>query len=159
MITVLLSLVTSGLVAHRNEQIRTLEERASIVREKIDELEMLVDLGSTQQDHLSRLRAATHNLPSLFLLHLSQLAPAEVVFTEVVVDQAASGWTVSLQGTVAGDLRHSARTMAGFEADLEAPPWSLEVTKSFRETWMEQFNQGKSDADASSGFQIVGVMP
>lgn len=158
-IAVALSLAVSGLVAHRNEQIRSVQASSEEVAAQIAKLEELVNLSVTQKDHLQRLQASTHNLPSLFLLHLSRLAPPEVVLTEVSVDQAQSGWTVKLQGTVAGDLRHSARVLAQFEQDLSTAPWQIDVTGSFRETWMEQFNQGKTSADPRLGFTIAGLMP
>ena len=151
-----LTLVTSGLVAHRNEQMRELEQRSASVQQSIADLEEILANNREQQEHLDRLRATSHNLPSLMLQHLSQMTPPEVTLTEVAIEQSNVGWQVRMAGLVAGDLRHGARVLAGFESALAEPPWRMSVTQSFKQTWMEQFEQGKL-ADASGlGFAIAG---
>ncbi len=153
-----LTLFTGGLVTHRADQMRSIEQRSDQVRTLIAEVEQKVSAGKSKQDHLNRLRATSHNLPSLMMVHLSRLTPSEVTLTEVEIQRSGGAWRVALSGTVAGDMRRGARILARFEQDLEQPPWRVAVRQSFTETWMEQFEQGKLSDSGRLGFQIAGEM-
>ncbi len=156
LIAVLLTLFTSGLVAHRGEQIEQIEVRSEMVRSSITDLESILRENQTKQEHLLRLRAASHNLPSLMMLHLSRMAPPQMTFTEVSIEQSQSGWQFSMSGLVAGDMRQGARILANFEEKLQQPPWRVGITKSFRDAWMEQFEQGLLEGESGLGFAIEG---
>lgn len=155
-VAMLMTLFTGGLVAHRADQIQTIEERSAQVRELIDQVEEKLSAGRLKRDHLVRLRATSHNLPSLMMVHLSRLTPPEVTLTNVEIERADPGWRVSLQGQVTGDLRQGARVLARFEESLRVPPWRLNLVQSFTETWMQQFEQGKLRQSGRLGFQIAG---
>ncbi|MEM1436709.1 MAG: hypothetical protein AAGG11_21855 [Pseudomonadota bacterium] len=150
--------ITTGLTAHRAEQIEQIEERSVHLETVIRELEEKLRDGLNKQQHLERLRATTHNLPSLFMLHLSDLTPKEITLTNVDVRLAENAWIVDLAGRVTGDMRRGARALARFERDLQQPPWSLGLTDSFTRTWMAQFEQGKLERDGDVGFEIAGVL-
>ena len=153
-----LTAFTSALVAHRNDQMAKIEIRSKEVEAAISLKEILLSDLQTQQEHLNRLRATSQNLPSLLLLHLSQLTPSEVILTNVAVNQSPEGWTLELQGRVHGDMRHGARVLAGFEEAISEPPWEITIDRSFKQTWMEQFRQGKMGGEVPAGFQIAGSL-
>lgn len=153
-----LTAVTSGLVAHRGERINAIDYHAANIRSSIFDFEAILQEGKNKQEHLERLRAASHNLPSLLLQHLSRLTPSEVTLTNVSVTQETLGWSLQLDGRVLGDMRHGARVLAGFEEKLNKPPWQVSVTRSFRDTWMEQLGQGHISEDNGLGFSISGVL-
>ncbi|MEM9622479.1 MAG: hypothetical protein AAF993_12565 [Pseudomonadota bacterium] len=155
-LAVLMTLFTTGLVAHRAEQIREISLRSDAVRATIDGLEQELSFGQTKQEHLQRLRASSQNLPSLMMLHLGRLTPADVTLTEVSIEQLGDGWLVAVSGLVSGDMRHGARVLAGFEDRLTESPWSLDLNESFRKTWMEQFKQGYLSEQQGLGFTIAG---
>ncbi len=155
-LAVCMTLFSTGLVSHRAEQIRQINYRTDAARQSIDDLELALQAGKTKQQHLQRLRATSYNLPSLMMLHLSYLTPDDVTLTEVEIQQDGEGWLVDLRGIVGGDMRHGARVLAGFEQQLQQPPWDVAVTQSFRSTWMEQFNQGRLDDGGGLGFSIAG---
>jgi len=155
-VAVVLTLFTSGLVAHRAEQKRSIEAHSTEIRNVINRVETKLSLGRSKVDHLGRLQATSKNLPSLMMVHLGGMTPQEVTLTEASVERSASGWHFSLQGTVAGDMRQGARTLARFEHQLSGPPWHVQLTQSFTGTWMQQFEQGKLDDNAQLGFQLAG---
>ena len=155
-VSVLMTLFTGGLVAHRADQKRDIQVRSNEVRELIQQVESKLSAGRLKQDHLGRLQATSKNFPSIMLAHLSVLTPAQVTLTSVSIARAAQGWQVSLQGQVAGDMRESARLLARFEERLSQPPWQLSLSQSFTETWMQQFEQGKLKQSGKLGFQIAG---
>ncbi|MEM7003324.1 MAG: hypothetical protein AAF529_21230, partial [Pseudomonadota bacterium] len=88
LVAAVLTIFTSGIVAHSNDQISLVELRSQDARDSIARLKEVLDENNMGQEHLSRLRAASHNMPSLLLLHLSQLTPPEVTLTEVIVEQS-----------------------------------------------------------------------
>ncbi len=155
-LAVMMTLFTTGLVAHRADQIRQVVMRTDAAQNSINELERTLAYGETKQEHLRRLRTTSHNLPSLMMLHLSYLTPVDVTLTNVAIEQEGAGWRLSMKGLVSGDMRHGARVLAGFEERLENPPWRLTLTESFRATWMEQFKQGYLGEDNGLGFSIAG---
>ena len=157
-LSTVLTLTTSALVAHRNDRIEKIAERSDEVEDAIKLKENALGDLKTQKDHLERLRATSQNLPSLLLLHLSALTPDEVTLTDVAVNRSPEGWTLELQGRVQGDMRHGARVLAGFEQAISAPPWEIYIDRSFRQTWMEQFRQGMLGGDVPAGFQITGTL-
>ena len=154
--SVVFTLFTTGLVAHRADEIIRVNERAGEMRVKIDGVNEFIAQGETREQHLERLRAATHNLPSLVMVHLSRLTPPDVTLTDVEIKQAGDAWAVSLKGQVVGDMRHGARVLARFEERLARKPWAMVIERSFTETWMEQFSQGRLGADGLLGFDITG---
>ncbi len=151
-----MTLFTGGLVAHRADQMRDIQQRSDQIRDLIATVEEKVATGKSKQDHLTRLRATSHNLPSLMMVHMSRLTPEEVVLTEVTIERSGGGWRFALRGTVTGDLRHGARVLARFEEELAQPPWRVQLRQSFTETWMEQFEQGMLSDSGRLGFQIAG---
>lgn len=157
-VTAVLTLFTGGLVTHRAEQIRGIEARTEEVRELINQVEESLWDGRLKQDHLGRLQATSKNLPALLMVHLSELTPDEVTLTKVNIARDDGAWQVLLSGTVAGDLRESARILANLESVLSAPPWQIALHQSFTETWMQQFEQGKLREAGEHGFQIAGVL-
>lgn len=150
--------ITTGLITHRADQIDQIAKRSDHLETVIDELEEKLRDGLNKQQHLERLRATTQNLPSLFMLHLSELTPEEITLTNVVVRHGDKAWTVTLAGRVRGDMRRGARALARFEQRLQEPPWSLGLTNSFTRTWMAQFEQGKLERDGDVGFELAGVL-
>ncbi len=153
---VLITLFIGALVAERSERIVTVTAHTHTVEEKIHELENKLELGRSKQDHLTRLQASSHNLPSLLMVHLSKLAPNELSFTNVRIVKATSGWEVALTGRISGSLRNSARILARFEETLSSAPWYLKLDQSFTQSWMEQFSQGKLPEDDDLRFLIKG---
>jgi hypothetical protein len=155
-VSVLMTLFTGGLVAHRADQKNAIQIRSDEVRDLIQQVESKLAAGRLKQDHLGRLQATSKNLPPLMLANLSSLTPDEVTLTSVAIERAAQGWQVQLKGLVAGDMRESARVLALFEDSLSQPPWRLSLSQSFTETWMQQFEQGKLKQSGKLGFQIAG---
>ncbi|NKB99869.1 MAG: hypothetical protein GKR90_15415 [Pseudomonadales bacterium] len=157
-LSALMTVLSSALVAHRNDQMEEIMQRSDAVRTTIDSKEMMLAELVTQQGHLDRLRATSQNLPSLLMLHLSRLVPEDVTLTSVSVNQSPDGWHVEMQGRVHGYMRHGARVLAGFENRISGPPWQIHVHQSFKSTWMEQFSQGKMGSAAEAGFFIAGSL-
>ncbi len=158
MVTTVMTLFTGGLVTHRADQIRGIESRTEEVRVLIDQVEQKLWEGRLKQDHLGRLQATSKNLPALLVVHLGQLTPPEVTLTRVNVARQESAWRVLINGTVAGDLRESARILANLEMQLSEPPWQISFNKSFTNTWMQQFAQGKLQREGENGFEIAGEL-
>ena len=158
-ITLLLTLISSGLVARRGAQKEQLAVRAEAVRSSINDMQIRLSESQLKLEHLERLRTSNHNLPSLMMVHLSRLTPPEVTLTEVAINYAgAAGWEISLTGQIGGDMRHSARILAGFEERLRGDPWRLRMTRHFTNSWMEQFEQGQLAETSLQGFNLVGVI-
>lgn len=154
----LLTVITTGLVANRGERIDTIDTQIAVTQATIEDLRSLLDEGKDKQLHLERLRATSHNLPSLMLQHFSTLTPADATLTHLRVRQEANGWTMELRGSVRGDMRHGARVLANLEQQLAGDPWRVHVSESFRDTWMEQLSQGRPKEQSSVGFDIRGEL-
>lgn len=152
----ILTLISSGLVAHQTDLVTKISMRSTDIQDSIEGLRSTLESGRDKQSHLQRLRMISRNLPSLLMLHLSQLTPVEITLTNVDIAQSPDGWKVNLQGLVVGDLRQGARLLARFEQRLEQPPWQMDITQNFTETWMQQFEQGKLQSSGELGFQIAG---
>ena len=155
-LAVVTTIVTSGLVAHRAEEINEIEMANADVLTDIDMAERALNYAREKQDHLEKLREATQNIPTDLLSDLSRMLPSGTALKRVSVERGEAGWVILLQGEVYGDLRAGARTLAQFEHTLAQAPWHMNVTQSFRDSWMQQFGQGK--LSNATGFSIEAQM-
>lgn len=153
-----LTILVSGIVAHNRDQIDHVVSMNTGLRTEIETLDAAIRVATVRSKQLASLRANRFNLPSVFLLHLSDLTPSAVTLTNAVVDQSGQGWEVSIEGVVRGDLRTGVRDLDLFESSLAAPPWQLEVSESWKVSWLDQFEVGYSATDADVGFRIKGYL-
>ncbi|MCR9277670.1 MAG: hypothetical protein NXH85_06815 [Pseudomonadaceae bacterium] len=156
--SVLSAVVVDRLVATSKDLIVRVNAQNMILQEDIGELETLLANTREQADHLARLKANTFNLPTLFVLHLSRLAPPSVTFNAVEVSKVNEHWEVDISGVIETDLAATARHLGTFEEMLAEPPWHMTVTQSWKETWFDQLQSGALREGDPVGFKLGGVL-
>ena len=93
-----------------------------------------------------------------FLGYLPDILPHGVTLTKVSLAVQEQGWGLELRGEASKDLRLSAKALAVFEQRLMESPYRVNITKSWRDTWVEQLRQGATSSDDQQGrsFLIEG---
>ena len=93
-----------------------------------------------------------------FLGYLPDILPRGVTLTKVSLAVQEQGWGLELRGEASKDLRLSAKALAVFEQRLMESPYRVNITKSWRDTWVEQLRQGATSSDDQQGrpFLIEG---
>ena len=144
--------------SQRSEQLSELNHKNALLVKQLDELRQTMSLSQLKMDRLTTLRSNSLNMPSIFLLHLSKLAPYAVVLDEVVIENSNSAWQVSISGTTIDSTEGIPRFLEKFESSLQSSPWNMSILQSWRTTWLDQFKNGSLANGKPASFKISGVL-
>ncbi|MFK7888959.1 MAG: hypothetical protein AB8G16_19040 [Gammaproteobacteria bacterium] len=115
-----------------------------------------IESMQNQKSTLDLLNVDAFNLPALFLSHLGDLVPADLVLTEATVSRSNEGWEIGLQGRTGLSLQKVAPMLNQLQSNLTDDPWHAMITMSWEETWMRQLDAGSATSDGDIGFEIQG---
>lgn len=126
------------------------------LEENLERMQTKVDFMKLESAKLDILNVDSFNLPAIFLSHLSELLPPELVLTKVEVTDQDGTWDIQLNGLSSVALSDSAPALAQLEKSLTGEPWNTQITQSWETSWMKQLNAGSATQENQIGFEIKG---
>ncbi|MBX2839812.1 MAG: hypothetical protein KTR35_23345 [Gammaproteobacteria bacterium] len=121
-----------------------------------EQLELRMTLSEQKLNRLINLQSNSLNMPSIFLLHLSRLTPPQLVLKDVEVLSDNGGWSVAIRGDVNQSAEYVSDTLDQFETSLQDSPWNMNVSKSWKVSWYQQFKNGILRNGKKAHFEIEG---
>ena len=116
-----------------------------------------LDVLMLESAKLDILNVDSFNLPAIFLSHLGDLVPAEITLTSVSIVQKQDAWEIDISGNSSTSLASAAEPLSRLEAALSAEPWNTEITESWQDSWMNQFESGAATKTGTIGFELTGA--
>jgi len=154
----IVTIKTAHTKSQRSDSLRESTRTNAQLDSELDDLQRKISLSQKKVDRLQAMRSNSMNMPSIFLLHLSTLAPASVVLENVEVKVDDARWIVSIQGMANGDVAEATRALETFESELMSSPWHMTIDESWRKSWLDQFRSGTLIDHQSTRFNIAGVL-
>jgi hypothetical protein len=143
------------IVNHLNDQAQ-IERDIETMRTELARKNAQIESMQNQKSTLDLLNVDAFNLPALFLSHLGDLVPPDLVLTKAAVTRSGEGWDISLQGRTTLSLQRVAPELATLQFNLTDDPWHAIITRSWEETWIRQLDAGSATSDGEIGFEIEG---
>ncbi len=134
----------------------TITQEIETMREELQRKNSQIDSMKAQKSTLDLLNVDAFNLPALFLSHLGELVPPDLVLTEATVMRIEEGWEIALSGSATLTMGQLAPELITMQAGLTGDPWHTNITVSWEEAWMRQLDVGSATNDGEIGFEIKG---
>ena len=148
--------ITHWLVSAKQPDRAKLENDILNLEQDILHLEEELRVFDLEQLRLNQLTADAFNLPALFMSHLGDMVPGDLVLLTVNVVREASYWRLELTGTTDLPFDQAPAAFADLEGHLTSAPWNAEIVESWRDSWMQQLKSGGAAANEQVGFRIRG---
>ncbi|MBL4712450.1 MAG: hypothetical protein JKX75_08150 [Gammaproteobacteria bacterium] len=147
-----------SVIASHHINAQEIESEIIVASRAITKFENLQLRRDKVKHKLQLLQANAHNLPALFINHLGHIVPDGLTILRSEVLLLEDEWKVTLQGESQQSLSEVVTILQQLESELEAAPWNITVTKSWKTSWYEQLQSGSASTSDKTVFEIVGLM-
>ncbi len=146
------------MIRAEKQSLKALEPHYAGIKEEKAEWDKRYDELNSWKRGIDKVREIRSSPPvaGWFIGYLGDALPADLILKKMVIEKDGTGWNVELTGEALKSATLSAAKLKQFENRLQQGPYKVNVTKSWKEQWVDLLRSGSGSMLGGQEFSLNG---